>query len=470
MVENVLLIIVDALRPDRVGAYSGRDLTPNLDKLAKRGRIFERCFSCTNATDPSMTTILTGQYPTRHGILNHGNQVTDTELRMTSGMRTIPHHLGNSYCCVGIDNLYRWHQRGYDKYGTSVAFSNLQNVMQNVSEEIYNIHDKFVNITLFGGSKNNQPYVQAPKITKTVMQSIRELDSPWFIMAHYWDTHLPYVPPNKHPENIAKQSYVDGDQPLNDILNRIDGSEWERRLTDGLLGNSKTVGDMKRKYDAGVRLVDNGISDIVSVLKNQGIYDGTAIIVTADHGESLTEHQIYFDHHGLYDVTVHVPLIIEAPSFSGRDPALVQHYDLAPTILDLLDVSYQPGDFDGLSLFDEENHGIIGDRDTVYMEEHHATHKRAVRTTRYKYIESLNEQTGCRYCSIEHAPRRELYDLVVDPKETTNIVKERSKVADQLSMRMEEWIESRPNPEDGNEIPNFDDENVLRRLKDLGYI
>lgn len=90
--------------------------------------------------------------------------------------------------------------------------------------------------------------------------------------------------------------------------------------------------------------------------------DDTLIILTSDHGESLTEHEIFFDHHGLYDVTTHVPLILFAPKHfpnPKRIKALVQHVDLVPTLCDLMGVEAEGGAWDGLSLLPL----ILGDKE-----------------------------------------------------------------------------------------------------------
>ena len=95
-VENVLLIVVDALRTDRVGVYGGSDLTPNIDSIADDGEVFEQCYSCINATDSSLTTILTGTYPTHHGVLNHGQNITDEERQYPSGTTPLAGLLSNA--------------------------------------------------------------------------------------------------------------------------------------------------------------------------------------------------------------------------------------------------------------------------------------------------------------------------------------------------------------------------------------
>jgi len=165
--------------------------------------------------------------------------------------------------------------------------------------------------------------------------------------------------------------------------------------------------------------------------------------LTSDHGESLTEHNIFFDHHGLYDVTIRVPLIIWCPSmFSSyvRVSSLVQHVDLVPTLLDILNID-EKYDFNGKSLVPL----IKGERDCihsfVYVEEAHTQRKRAIRMENFKYIYALsNEGAVCRYCGFIHRGTEELYYLRKDPQELLNVVEVYLRVTQELEETLEGWI------------------------------
>lgn len=233
------------------------------------------------------------------------------------------------------------------------------------------------------------------------------------------------------------------------------------------MGDSTTVGELKRKYDAGVWNVDQAIGKIEEQLKHEGIYDETALIITADHGESFTEHGILFDHHGLYEPTVHVPLIIRAPGFEGREDQFIQHFDLVPTILDLIGKDYKEDSFDGVSLVEEGTRNL--DRDAVFMEEGHTARKRAVRTDSYKYIKRLDDEEACRYCEIRHADDEELYTLDTDPGEEDNVVQENPEIYQRLDNQLDDWVRNIPGPI--KHESNFEaSQEVKDHLEEMGYL
>jgi len=473
-VENVLLIVVDALRTDRVGAYGGDSLTPNIDALAEDGEVFENCYSCINATDPLLTTLLTGLYPTTHGVLNHADDVTDKEKKYVSGIQPLPSLISDTHTSVAIDILGRWHTRGFSRYlrpgqvNRNAALSGrLLNALSSVLTRFPDPLEQQVR-ELYSGEQDGNASLPATaeEITDIAIESIETTAKPWFMLAHYWDTHLPYVPQEQQTLEVKQRTYDCGNMPLSSILKPIRGSEWGDRLESGILGNSKTVGDMCKKYDAGVVNVDRHVGRLVDHLKNNNEYEDTGIILLADHGESLTEHQIFFDHHGLYEPTTSVPCIIKAPDFSGREQAFVQHFDILPTILDILGKEYDGVVYDGRPLTPNDGGRNI-ERDAVYMEEALANRKRGIRTNEFTYIESLDENEKCGYCGISHGSDRELYDRDNDPEELENIIDERPETADRLSSKLEQWVSYRPDPV--TDTADFDTEEVMNHLEALGY-
>lgn len=474
-VENALLIIIDALRADRVGAYGSSNLTPCIDNLINEGEVFDHCYSCINATDSSMTTILTGLYPTRHGVLNHGSNITPDELEHVSSTRALPEIVDDSKTSIAIDFLKRWHQRGFDEYldPDRESRSRARNSAADITEKLPNKIEYLLREVHSQVTTNDHVasvYPRGDISTDVLVDSIRETDDPWFGLLHYWDAHIPYTPTKRLSDGTVDQRHYDiGNISLDELLKPIEGSKWDEQLRNRLTGESDTVSDMLRKYDAGVRLIDEQVGKLIKFLKEIDEYDNTAIVITSDHGESLTEHEIFFEHHGLYDPTVHVPLIINAPGFEGREDRFVQHYDLVPTLLDLFGHDYETDRFDGVSLVPSSDGTRAIDRDAVYMEEGNTARKRAIRTKQYKYIKRISRNRGCRYCGVTHAPDRELYDISVDPAETENIADVRPEVAEQLEGQLESWISSLPNPTRGDRKFGGNAE-VLGRLESMGYL
>jgi arylsulfatase A-like enzyme len=468
-VENVVLIVIDALRADRVGAYTDCGLTPNIDSLAEDGEVFENCYSCINTTDPSVTTILTGQYPTRHGVLNHGSKVTEEEMNYAAGTTSVAELLGDSFRTIGADTLERWHSRGFDMYynpnseGRSGAINVIAALKDRFPTKLANLSENLYSKFFDGGLELGD----SGHMTEAAIELMKEANEPFFTFLHYWDPHIPYEDTDDRPDAIAARAY-DDDQSVERLLDDISGSPWEKRLHNDLLGDVETVGDIKRNYDTGVVEADRQVGRVVDYLKSEGVYEDTAIIITADHGESFAEHGILFDHHGLYEVTTHVPLVISAPGFDGRETEFVQHFDLVPTILDLAREEYEPQRFDGESLATVDDARTL-DRDAVFSEEAHTTRRRSIRTESHRYIECIDDMTMCRYCEVTHAPRVELYDLGADPEERVNVASEREKVRETLASQLREWVDSLPDPSRESETYEVSDE-VKDHLEEMGYV
>ena len=164
--------------------------------------------------------------------------------------------------------------------------------------------------------------------------------------------------------------------------------------------------------------------------------DDTLVILTGDHGESLTEHDIYFDHHGLYDETIHVPLLMRLPGKipSGTTPLpLVQHLDVAPTLLDACGIA-APANMEGKSLWPLATaQSGQGGWETVYCCESTWQSKWAVRTHDTKFILA-------RQPDRHQMPMRELYDLTKDPAERHNLADERPDQTAAMEADLETWI------------------------------
>ncbi len=192
------------------------------------------------------------------------------------------------------------------------------------------------------------------------------------------------------------------------------------------------------QYDGAIAYMDAAIQNIFNALEERGIADETIVIVTSDHGETLYDHECWFDHHGIYDVTLHVPFIIRYP---GKVPAgkrvsgYAQQYDLVPTLMELLEID--PGiDFDGESLMPMIREEVTSHRSEFYITECTWMRKHGWRTPQWKLMVALEPD-------FHFKPPVELYNLVEDPDETVNLAEQEPAVVDMLRGRMERWIAKR---------------------------
>jgi arylsulfatase A-like enzyme len=192
------------------------------------------------------------------------------------------------------------------------------------------------------------------------------------------------------------------------------------------LGHPVRTGLLDALYRGCVRTADDRIRLLVEGLEARDLLEESWIFVVSDHGESLTEHGIYHDHHGLYDVSTRIPLIIRPPNggVGRRTDELVQIHDLAPTFVELTDA--QPlGDIEGNSLvplIDADGDGVWDPRAAVLADEGYCQRRSVLRTRSDKLIYAPDGVDQCRYCDRVHGESIEVYDLEADPQETTNVV------------------------------------------------
>ena len=211
-------------------------------------------------------------------------------------------------------------------------------------------------------------------------------------------------------------------------------------------------------YDAEILYCDDSVGKLVAKLRELGLED-TVIILAADHGESLGEHDYYFGHGKfVYEACSRVPLIIYAPSIfknPGRVEEQVNLINIAPTILDLAGIPIPPG-VEGRSLVPmAKGEGLSGD-EHIFLER--ANRIKGVRTNDWKYITDLDKGTD------------ELYYLKDDPLETVNAALKNQSVVDRLKTKLREWM----NPNDhiliGKEHYQKLKEIEIKALKSLGYL
>src|SRR6185312_9503593 len=189
-------------------------------------------------------------------------------------------------------------------------------------------------------------------------------------------------------------------------------------------------------YDGEVAYLDEQLRPVFAGLAERGLDRDTVVIVTADHGEVLDEHEGYYDHHGLYEVNVHVPLIFWSPALlpqGTRVPGFVQNLDLAPTILDLHGVANTER-MEGKSLVPCLFGLRDGNYDELYFSEATWQVKRAVRRGPWKLIKALLPSFH------EGSPERELYDVAADPDEQRNLAVERPEVVADLEARLDAYV------------------------------
>ena len=315
---NVVLVVVDTLRADRLGCYGNRrGLTPAIDALAAHGAVFRRAYAQSSWTIPSVGSIMTSRMPFEHGAILQSTPLQEDNVTVAEALR----------------------DGGYE---TAAFVANpLLTVLGGFSQgfDVFDVPTR-TNPTGF-------PFARAgivnSRVADWVAKRARNRQArPFFLYVHYMEPHPPYGRTDKLRRLL-------GGRPVPDLgaLSQAYLLSRTYRLT------AQQIDDVKDVYDAEVAQVDDGIAWLVRALTRLGILDDTVIVVTADHGEELLDHGGTSHGQTLYDEVVHVPLVIAAPGEQGVvDDDTVALVDVAPTILDFAGIP-APAEYEGHSLADE---------------------------------------------------------------------------------------------------------------------
>ncbi len=447
--RNIILVVVDSLRADHLGCYGYfRDTSPTLDGLADGGVRFNSCYASGVCTGTAFTSIHTGLYPIHHGVYQPAPQ--DLVLDEVSTLAELLRSSG--YTTIACDNLAHnraWtrdpvhYYRGFEYYISDISNPNDWN---------------------FHGERTRCEWYNQ-RLLALIKQHSAE---PVFAFIHYWDPHQPYTQPAhyrqlfRHREGdlsdlqvvqASAYGYVPG-WGRTDIMFEGYGVMAEDLPPGGIPSREASI-DL---YDGAIAYADYGIGQLVEALSLAGTLAETLVVVTADHGELLGQHDIY-THANLYEGNTRIPLILHLPDQLPANTemrGLVGQVDLLPTLLDLAGIE-QPPQLDGMSLVPLINGGPS--RAQIIAEE--GAGRRAVMMDNWKYIFSYSNNSG------------ELFDLQHDPMELIDLAKSKPEVMAELELRLQEWVRS--NLPQGEEDPicaavrDSDQESVDRELKMDSY-
>jgi len=332
---NVVLVTVDTLRADRLGVY-GNDsgLTPNLDRLARSGVVFENASAVAPLTLPSHASILTGTYPLRHGIRDNGGyhlapeSVTLAETLAAQGYRT-----GAFVGAFVLDS--RWGlDQGFERYFDDFDFAS------------------FDDVSLGSVSRRGD------EVLAEALGWMGEAKTgPFFAWVHLYDPHAPYEPPEPH--------------------------------------RGRHAGERHGLYDGEVAHVDELIGRLLGWLSRESLDDATVVAVMADHGEALEDHGELDHGFFIYDATMRIPFLIKAPNLPGgvRVEAQVRAIDLMPTVLDLVGLPPAPS-VQGASLLplargESESLELVAYAESYYPRLHYGwSELRSLRSEEFHFIEA----------------------------------------------------------------------------------
>ncbi len=426
---RILYIDIDTTRADHMGCYGyNRNTTPNIDSIAKDGVTFTNYYNSDAPCLPSRTALFSGQHGINTGVVNHGGVAS--ELRHDP-KRDFKHRYETDslfgllrvagYHTVGITPFPSRHSAWYYYAGFS---------------EMYDT-----------GLYGDESTEHVLPIAKKWLKDNKDRDN-WYLHVNFWDPHTPYRTPDDY--NPFK------DEPLD---NWITDEIFEKHLEEagphhaqeinmywshdhdkfkkaiGRLNNKEDLKKLFDGYDAGIKYADDAVGEILAILKEQGIYEDMAIIMSTDHGENMGELGIYAEHGTADHINCRIPMIVKWPGGmkNHKDDGLHYNLDLLPTIAELINKKPKNPEFlDGRSYASSILKGEDTGRDFLVTSQMAHVCQRGVRFGDYMYIRTYHD-------GYHNFPKHMLFNLKEDPHEQFNLADKMPELVKEASSILYEW-------------------------------
>lgn len=423
---RIVLISIDCLRADHVGAYGyERDTTPHIDAFAENAVLFETAVSTAPMTLPSHTSMFTGLFPSRHDGSKWAKIASTTpylpEILSRAGYQTDALVTG-----AYLSQDYGF-ERGFDFYQMDYPAPAAETV------------DQAIELLRLGRGADQ------------------------FLFLHLIDAHWPYEPPEELLDRFVAQA--------SDIAPLL------RKIVDNVPPSSpKEIEQVVALYDSEIVSADAALGRFFETMKNMGIYDSSLIIVTADHGEAFYDRGHWQHSQTLHEELIRIPLIVKWPGASPRSRVRTQvsQVDIFPTVLSAAGLT--PPTSDGIDLLEfVKNSAEAKERRSVISENAWRSpvgwaRKISIRTEKQKYIVTLSAPTGVEPTE-DHLEHEELYDLLADPDERSNLLEGSDVDVEPFRRELANYLrETRTMRASRQSETIVEDETTLERLRSLGYI
>lgn len=455
--SNVVLVTIDSLRADHLGAYGyDRNTTPVIDKMAAEGMYFD-AYANSHWTRASFPSIITSTYPMEYG----GYQfLSDSRVTVGEAMKNAGHRTAAFHSNLWLSRDYNYN-RGFDHFYDSKSEPSLLSRLRtyvklhiNQDSPLYRVLQWLYDTTEEkAGIDVGQTYQDAKKTTDNAIEWVESVDTQEdiFLWVHYMDVHHPYVPHDRD----ARELGVDLDVSERDAIKlRRKMLENSDKLSENEL---QTLVDL---YDTEIRYTDRHIGRLRNAISNSLGLDDTAFVVTSDHGEEFGEHGGFSHNPSFYDEVLHVPFIVDGADrvgvsdSTGKQIESIELLDTAPTVCDL--GGEEPMEiYRGRSAINAIGTGKNVDlfSETGQGEDW----KVCLRSDGWKFI--WDRDSGI----------KELYNLDSDPGEKSNVLDENPEIGKEYEEAVQEHLaEVRETNEDLPEVGM--DSGTEERLKNLGYL
>ncbi len=444
---NILLITVDTLRADHLPFYGySRNTAPFLSQLAKDGVLFEYVWAQWPKTTPSFASIFTASYGRDHGVVNR------TGIPLPCEYKTLAEILDNA---------------GYTTLAVVANGAAGSDFFFNQGFDYF--------IEPWKKSKDPQEIERlgrAEATTNIALELANKIDtkeSPYFFWIHYLDPHFPYDPPETFKNKFQE------DELFSKHDKKIFIAKTKRRQLGGIgytqvMDGKDNLAFYIARYDAEIYYTDFWIKKLFEGLQTKGLLNNTLVIFTSDHGESLGDHEYYFDHGRFaYDASLRVPLFFYYPKKIApkRIPENTVLLNIAPTILEY--VGIQNSWNRGISLKECIENKVCR-KDPIFAEAGYSPNdswQKSIKYERFKLILAPNKKVASFL-----GDKMVLFDIENDPAETKNVIEQYPEQAKKLKTMLSQWIQSKLVPEKDRSIcPSTDpSSSTIKQLKALGYL
>lgn len=433
-IRNVLLVTLDTTRADHLGCYGhDQETSPVLDALAAAGVRFEMAQSTSALTPMSHASILTGLFPQRHGLRVFYGPTGNTLREQLPTLASWLHEQG--WSTAAFVSAYTASQR----YGLDRGIETFNTGLDQSFDEMDLTHQQQHEHSWHDGRQTNTQR-RGDATTDAALAWLEQAAEPFLLWVHYFDPHDPSLVPPK--EFLDSYGIAPGDSAKARIA----------------------------IYDPEIRYMDLQIGRLLDRLRETGQYDSTLIVVLADHGQGLQQHD-WMRHRLLYQEEVRIPLIFRIPGETKGTVVkpLVRNVDVFPTVLDYLDIE-PPDGLDGSSLRqlirgEAESQPRVGYAEALNTLDTHSPG--SLPRHQKDLLFSIVEANWKLIYHQEHPKNSELYHLATDPEELHNVIEQHPEEAKRLMARLRAsgGLEIEVIHREGREDPE-----MIDRLRSLGYI
>ena len=430
---KILYVDVDSLRPDHTGPYGyARRITPNLDRLAERSVRFDRYYCSDSPCLPSRTALVSGQFGITNGVIGHAGD--DARFRMESGHRPMPGRpnlaqalVGLGYRTASISSFAERHRAHHFNAGVLETLQTTPDIGDEPAEIVTDVAIDWI-------------------------RRHRATDD-WYLHLTYWDPHTDYLHPAEWTERaaaagpapewpdaatIAEHQRVHGPRSASDL--HYAGGPRTSRVPHNMPDAIRTRADFEHLvngYDGAIHYWDHHFGRLLDALAELGLDGEVAVVVSADHGESMGELGSYAEHGMASEPVNRIPLIVHWPGVTDEGQArhydhLLYNIDYAPTVLDMLGVTELPEKWQGTSFAPLLRGAELERRDHLVLGHGAHTYQRSVRTATHMYTRTYHPGSFT-------VDWESLWDMQADPHQTENLAAKEPELLDRMRARLLDW-------------------------------